>query len=91
VARLTKNNYNNCILPAHDGKITRITHGCQVSSRAMPSVEIKIKAHTIYSYIDRGNPRMRILDSKYSIIILWNHGKERKWATLGAHVELWKL
>jgi len=23
VARLTKNNYNNCILPAHDGKITR--------------------------------------------------------------------
>lgn len=56
VARLTKNNYNNCILPAHDGQITRTMPCCQVSSRVVssgaPRLPAPAPAHVLFKSTD---------------------------------------
>lgn len=70
-------------MPAHDGKITPAT-GCQESSRAMPSVaqkkntKMKTQTHMACIYVDKGNPEMRILDTK-SMVVIRGVGKMDGW------------
>lgn len=80
-------------MPAHDGKITPAT-GCQESSRAMPSVaqkkkntKMKTQTHMACIYVDKGNPEMRILDTK-SMVVIRGVGKMYGWLRNGNELRL---